>query len=235
MGCFSWKCLECGRGILSSSFSGEKAHLYLLNKGKILQQITGEYNSYGSVFIDGTQEENVKHSLRKSVEWVNPFPNIPYEDEEYLTHSDQNWHRICNMMDDEDITTGIAAIHMHCYKKPPETRSARDPNQGWGGGGEEDESYFGGCEGEGHQYKPQTPVPGYDARKDLRLEQLRPMIFEERQRITMSALFKATNGKGNVDAKKLESIISKERGKFDALVKEFISLGGILPKDLKDL
>ena len=49
MGCFSFMCKECGRPILSDSFSGQEVKLFLLDKGEIIEQIEGQYDSYGNV------------------------------------------------------------------------------------------------------------------------------------------------------------------------------------------
>jgi len=64
MGCFSYKCKECGKGVRSTSFSGEKVKIFLLNKGKVIQQMEGQYDSYGGVFIEGTQDKSVPHALK---------------------------------------------------------------------------------------------------------------------------------------------------------------------------
>ncbi len=50
MGCFSFLCKECGKGINSSSFDGEKCRLYWLKDGKVHQKMRGPYDSYGRVF-----------------------------------------------------------------------------------------------------------------------------------------------------------------------------------------
>lgn len=139
MGCFSFKCLKCGRGIRSSSFSGEKTHLFLLKDGKVIQKMTGEYDSYGRVFIDGTQRKDVKHSLRESQQWKQIEPFTAEEIDKVSRIGDEHtiWHQVCNLMHDENnISNGIAAIHVRCFKKgdkEPTIRSVSDPDQGWGG------------------------------------------------------------------------------------------------------
>jgi hypothetical protein len=114
MGCFSFKCVECGDGIESSSFSGQNVSLYLLKAGKVIDEMHGPYNSYGRVFINGTREDGRK-DLRQSREWK------------------LDWSKVCDLMFREKINTGIAAVHRKCFKSVPKTVSARDPNQGWGG------------------------------------------------------------------------------------------------------
>jgi hypothetical protein len=173
MGCSSWKCQECGRGVKSSSFSGEQVHLFLLKEGKIIQQMTGEYNSYGSVFIDNTQHPGVKHELRDSRDWNDPDPDSDLKSKD---HERDVWHRVCDLMFSDDITNGIAAIHVACFKKSPTVRSVDDPNQGWGD--DDEESYFGTTQGEGHEYYPPKPIPGYDVIKDHRKTYLRKRIWE---------------------------------------------------------
>ena len=69
MGCFSFKCKVCGEGVNSSSFDGEQVELFLLENGNVFQHMSGEYDSYGRVFIDDTQRKGIKHPLRESVEW----------------------------------------------------------------------------------------------------------------------------------------------------------------------
>jgi len=119
MGCFSFLCKECGKGIRSNSFSGEKCELFLLDTGAVIQHMSGQYDSYGRVFIEGTQSKKVKHGLMESQKW-----NL-------------RWGKVCDLMFDDDPRSGIAAYHSKCWKgNTPESISEGDPNQGWG---EEDE------------------------------------------------------------------------------------------------
>jgi hypothetical protein len=230
MGCFSFKCLECGRGVLSSSFSGEPVHLFLLKKGKVLQQMTGEYNSYGAVFIDKTQREGVKHDLRNSVEWNDPSPDDSGRDP---------WHKICDLMHDkEDFTGGIAAVHVACYKgELPTIRSPRDPNQGWGD--EDDESsYFGTTQGEGHEYPRRKPVEGFDARKELRKEQIEEQLGSLHRDITFLAICVSSretlkDNKIELSDRVMKKILEADTKNldakkkiFEALKKEYLTVGG---------
>jgi len=173
MGCFSFICQKCGRGIKSSSFSGENTHLFLLKDGKVIQQMTGEYDSYGRVFIDDTQHSEVDHSLRESIHWKDPFPEKP-NDRDY---NGWIWGRVCDLMHDDNYKNGIAAIHVSCYDgKTPEFMSEGDPNQGWGA--EDDEkNYFASSEGEGSEYPLPKPIPGYDVAVELKRVSLRGKIF----------------------------------------------------------
>lgn len=138
MGRFSWLCKECGKGIKSSSFHGDECILFLLKEGKVIQQMEGEYDSYGRTFINGTQCEDVKHSLRESNYWKDPTPEIPLNDywqKDGIDNPENHgyWLRICDLLDDDQPNnTGMAAVHKSCFKTVPVTRSERDPNQGWG-------------------------------------------------------------------------------------------------------
>jgi hypothetical protein len=70
MGCFSYMCKECDKPVLSTSFAGQDVWLFLLKDGKVVQQMDGEYDSYGRCFIDGTQDPRVTHGLRLSHQWT---------------------------------------------------------------------------------------------------------------------------------------------------------------------
>lgn len=138
MGCFSFMCKECGKPVLSTSFAGQGVTLSLLSEGKVLQSMTGQYDSYGRVFIEGTLAEDNLHGLMKSVEWDNPFPAIPpTENEQYFLDKGEapdHWGRVCDLMFSGDNRNGIAAVHTKCQieGKVPTTKSEDDPNQGWG-------------------------------------------------------------------------------------------------------
>lgn len=188
MGCFSFKCQKCGRGIKSSSFSGEQCHLFLLQDGKIIQQMSGEYDSYGRVFIDGTQDPTVKHALRDSQRW------------QKIKDNDRDaWSDVCDLMFSDDISNGIAAFHKCCYDDVlPTIRSANDPNQGWGDE-DEDEEYFSSTEGEGAEYPPPKPIPGYDVYKDLRSHELEQKIWRLKEDIKFQKML-ASMDHQNVNA-----------------------------------
>ncbi len=144
MGCFSFMCKKCGKAILSSSFRGQEVELFLLKDGRVIQHMSGEYDSYGQVFIKDSQREDVKHPLMKSVEWDDPFPNsfkkrVGIKNGKIITVETDEiddrdpWSKVCDLMFDNDKSNGIAAIHTKCYSGvPPTTESEDDPNQGWG-------------------------------------------------------------------------------------------------------
>lgn len=134
-------CKECGKPVLSNSFTGQKVKLYLLRDSKILQEMEGEYNSYGSVFVDGTQRGDIQHELRESLYWNDPDPDTPLDDydQKSLDKGDKDvyWHRVCNMHFTNNKSEGFAAIHSKCFKgNIPVYQSEDDPNQGWGDDGE---------------------------------------------------------------------------------------------------
>ena len=144
MGCFSYKCQNCGKGVLSSSFGGEKVKIFLLKDSKVIQQMEGEYNSYGSVFINKTQSKEVKHSLRESVKWkqITPFTDEEKEAAKSIGDEHKIWHQVCDLTFSDDISNGLAFIHSACFTGDiPVVRSADDPNQGWGD--DDEDSLFG--------------------------------------------------------------------------------------------
>jgi hypothetical protein len=109
MGCFSFICKKSGRAVLSTSFSGDAVHLFLLKKGKVIEHMYGNYDSYGNVFSNKKDIE--------SYEW------------------DMEWNDVCDLMFDSDKSNGICAILDPYWKEGdpyPTERSEDDPNQGWG-------------------------------------------------------------------------------------------------------
>ena len=110
MGCFSFLCQECNKPINSDSQRGERVTLWHLKSGRIEQEMTGEYDSYGRVFIGEFNDD-----LRESVMW------------------DDDWGDVVDDTFNLDKSYGIAAIHEACYKDLiPIERSESDPDQGWG-------------------------------------------------------------------------------------------------------
>ena len=80
MGCFSFKCKECGESILSNDDVEEMVILYLLKDGKVVQKMTGRYDSYGRVYTP---------CMKDSIKW------------------DMDWDDVCDLMFDEDVKNGI--------------------------------------------------------------------------------------------------------------------------------
>jgi len=163
MGCFSFLCKECGKGIKSSSFDGEECRLYWLKDGKVHQEMRGQYNSYGTVLINGSTES--PSGCPDSLHWSNQKHPISGRDmmehqtdnrDEYSGNANRGtgewedaWPRPMGKMDwnDSDAikTTGIAAVHEKCFKQIPTTVSLHDPNQGWG----EDDELLGATSSDG--------------------------------------------------------------------------------------
>jgi len=106
MGCFSYLCKICDKGILSTSYRGEMVTLYHLVDGKVVEEMTGEYDSYGRVF-----DENMESR-----------------------HWKEDWDTMVDQQFGPDLSSGIAAIHVRCKHRGmiPTERSDDDPNQGWG-------------------------------------------------------------------------------------------------------
>lgn len=105
MGCFSFNCKESGLPAQSSSFDGDAVYLFLLRDGKVIEEMHGEYDSYGRVFDNNG----------KSFEW------------------NMEWNDVCNLIFSENDNDGIALVlACHWKGKAPTTQSTQDPNQGWG-------------------------------------------------------------------------------------------------------
>lgn len=109
MGCFSYLCKNCGKPINSDSFSGQHCKLILLKNGKIIEEMSGQYNSYGRVFMPGYES---------NIEWKS-----------------MEWGKIVDLCFNEKENCGIAAFHTRCAPKNDiwlKTQSDSDENQGWG-------------------------------------------------------------------------------------------------------
>jgi len=106
MGCFSFNCKRTGKPALSSSFDGSACHLFLLKEGKVIEEMFGNYDSYGRVFDDKGD------SFKWNMEWSN----------------------VCKLMFDNNKANGIALVLSiePITENMPTERSDDDPNQGWG-------------------------------------------------------------------------------------------------------
>jgi len=117
MGCFSFICPKCGKGINSSSFDGENVRLSLLENGKVIEEMQGAYDSYGRVFSKEKDPNDTSMTDTTSLEWK------------------KEWDEVCNLMFANGRSSGINAVHLHCIKKDPDykptERSDDDPDQGW--------------------------------------------------------------------------------------------------------
>ena len=117
MGCFSFICKKSGEPILSSSFSGDAVHLFLLKEGKVIEHMFGNYDSYGRVFSNKKDKKDTSLTDTTSFEWK------------------MDWGDVCDLMFNTDGSNGIAAILEPYWKEGdsyPIERSEDDPNQGWG-------------------------------------------------------------------------------------------------------
>lgn len=105
MGCFSFKCKKCNKALLSDSVSGHQCHLFLLKGGKVIESMSGQYDSYGRCFT-----EDLSDSHMWSI----------------------GWSSVCDLMFTSSDDDGMAAYHQQCYDGVhPTTISEDDPNQGW--------------------------------------------------------------------------------------------------------
>jgi hypothetical protein len=118
MGCFSFLCKVSGEPANSTSFNGSPCYLFLLKNGKVIEEMYGNYNSYGCVF-NTEKRTDVEHELYDSFEW------------------NMDWGDVVDLMYDGPSSNGIAMVLEKYYTGvPPTSRSEPDDNQGWGNDGE---------------------------------------------------------------------------------------------------
>lgn len=103
MGCFSWLCKQCGKPINSTSFDGEGVKLWLLQNGKVLEEMEGNYDSYGKVFEE---------------EWKNKWNEV--------------CDLLFNNKSGDGIAAIHTDCWYKSDKIVPTTQSENDENQGWG-------------------------------------------------------------------------------------------------------
>lgn len=115
MGCFSFLCKKSGNPIASSSFDGDACRLFLLKDGKVIEEMQGHYDSYGRVFSGIKDPNDTSMTETSSFKWK------------------MDWNDVCDLMFDKDKSNGIAAVlEKYWDGNIPTTRSADDPEQGWG-------------------------------------------------------------------------------------------------------
>lgn len=117
MGCFSYKCQICGKGMNSSSFNGENVRLSLLQDGRVIEEMQGAYDSYGRVFSEEKRPNDRIQTMTSPFEWL------------------EDWNKIVDMQFGANRKSGICAVHVACIPTEgfvPVVRSKDDPNQGWG-------------------------------------------------------------------------------------------------------
>ena len=126
MGCFSFRCGVCDDPINSNSFSGENCVLLLLDKGKVIEYMAGQYDSYGRVFKAPPVPVPGNPTLTESQEWETMIWSGAAPGE----------LSVCGLMHNDEDDSGIAAYHTHCLyeQSDPFTFevSDGDPEQGWG-------------------------------------------------------------------------------------------------------
>jgi hypothetical protein len=106
MGCFSFICKESGLPVASSSFDGDAVRMYLLENGRVIEEMRGHYDSYGRVFHSDKED---------SFEWK------------------MEWGKVVDLMFHKDESNGVAVIlEQYFTGNIPTTRSESDPDQGWG-------------------------------------------------------------------------------------------------------
>ncbi len=108
MGCFSYKCKKCGKPVNSSSGDGEHCIIFFLENGKVVERMCGQYDSYGRVFKEETDE--------------------------CYTWKTSEWSDLVDKHCNDDKTSGFAIVHSKCVNRDykPNTISLDDPCQGWG-------------------------------------------------------------------------------------------------------
>jgi hypothetical protein len=140
MGCFSYLCKKCGKGINSSSFDGEECIIFLLKDGKPVEKMEGRYDSYGCVFtLEGKHELYVENEY--DIEEINPQKtstgltsfNWQYKPWRNIIRQTIRTKQVGEytrfIFDHED---GFAAYHKWCFDGYiPKTGSKSDPDQGW--------------------------------------------------------------------------------------------------------
>ena len=93
--------------VASDSFSGDAVRMYLLENGKVREEMHGHYDSYGRVFKDKQCED--------SFEWK------------------MHWSDVCDMMFNDNKGDGIAVVLENDFTgNIPTEQSEGDPDQGWG-------------------------------------------------------------------------------------------------------
>lgn len=105
MGCFSFLCKVSDEPAYSTSFDGSPVYMFLLKNGEVIEEMYGNYDSYGHVFDKNGD----------SFKWK------------------MEWGKVCDLMFDGNPENGIALIKEEYYTgEKPITESEDDPNQGWG-------------------------------------------------------------------------------------------------------
>jgi hypothetical protein len=135
MGEFSSMCKECDKAVQG----GDRAVLFLLDKGEVVEMMRGKYDNYGRIYI-----EEGKHKLYRKYD---PEDKLgPKQEGDSFKWQYKPWGELCNMEFGDSwidsygyihsgsfTSSGFAYYHEACYHKQiPQTTSRLDPNQGWG-------------------------------------------------------------------------------------------------------
>lgn len=138
MGCFSYLCKKCGKGIKSTSFDGEDCIIFLLYNGNVVEKMEGRYNSYGEVFKEDGTCELIGIPIQKNIK-------VDETDDSFTWNFDE-WKNLVDYSFSPNQSEGFAYYHKKCYNgETPTEKSLPDPNQGWGEEDEDSPSYFGDC------------------------------------------------------------------------------------------
>ena len=129
MGCFSYLCKECGKGIRSAGVDGDECIIFLLSDGQAIEKMEGRYNSYGGVFEYKGKHEYFLHAKISS----NPNTSERRDLNGSFEWKHSKWEHLIDMHFNKNPSDGFAAYHKECFDGVlPTTQSGDDPNQGWG-------------------------------------------------------------------------------------------------------
>ena len=122
MGQFSFKCKNCDKDVLHGGYDdGHLVHLYLLDDGKVIEEMEGTYDGYGRVH---------------GGEWEMPWSDSDLTDEQRVDSRRSAIapiKTICGLwLNDGRPQDGLAAVHVKCMDGTiPTTQSDGADNQGW--------------------------------------------------------------------------------------------------------
>ena len=102
MGCFSYLCKESGEPANSTSFDGTPCRLFVLFNGEVMEEMHGNYDSYGKVFDVGNWELDWHHICSLQFDENNKAHGM------------------------------AVVLDRHWEGNAPTEQSESDPNQGWG-------------------------------------------------------------------------------------------------------
>jgi len=138
MGCFSYICPHCGRGLECFSKkhpNGEPVRLFFLVDGEVVEKMAGIYDGYGRV----SKSDEATHTVLKR-DRTHPAKGwddnaVEWEYAEWVHMVTMHFHDAKGDPDaPKDPFTGFAGCHMGCGEPDwvPTDISEDDPDQGWG-------------------------------------------------------------------------------------------------------